>query len=145
MIFNLDTNDYKNIKVTLTDDDYEQEVSTLVQEFCFAMSSFFVDFAMKLNCDTEQAKGLKEVVLDCADRNIEHLLNEGLLDDKYDEELEEEIDELAEAMIDSGFSNAEITNIAQLVRDAGSMEAATEYLKEFALESGIDIGVDGDN
>lgn len=139
MIFSLDTNDYENIKITLTDNDYEQDLPVLIEDFCYAMASFFVDFSLKLNCDTKQAEGLKEVILDCTGRNIEFLLKEGVLDNPIEEELEENINELINELEKSGFSEAEISNIIQMVNDCGSIESAGEYLKQIASEAGIDI------
>lgn len=148
MIFNLDTNDYESIKLTFTDDDYEQETADLIQEFCFAVSSFFSDFALKLNCDEEQARSLKKVFLGCIDRNIDYMINEGVLETQADEdEDEDEVDEncldyLSEKMEEEGFSDAEIENILQLVKNSGSMDSAIEYLKQVALDAEIDIDSD---
>lgn len=146
MIFNLDTNDYESIKLTFTDDDYDQETADLIQEFCFAVSSFFSDFALKLDCDEEQARSLKKVFLGCIDRNIDYMIDEGVLETQADED-EDEVDEdsldyLSERMEEEGFSDAEIENILQLVKNSGSMDSAIEYLKQVALDAGIDIDSD---
>ncbi len=146
MIFNLDTNDYESIKLTFTDDDYDQETADLIQEFCFAVSSFFSDFALKLDCDEEQARSLKKVFLGCIDRNIDYMIDEGVLETQADED-EDEVDEdcldyLSERMEEEGFSDAEIENILQLVKNSGSMDSAIEYLEQVALDAGIDINSD---
>ena len=146
MIFNLDTNDYESIKLTFTDDDYDQETADLIQEFCFAVSSFFSDFALKLDCDEEQARSLKKIFLGCIDRNIDYMIDEGVLEtqaDEYEDEVDEDsLDFLSERMEEEGFSDAEIENILQLVKNSGSMDSAIDYLKQVALDAGIDIDSD---
>lgn len=144
MKFNLDTNNYENIQLTFTENDCEQDLSILIQEFCYAISSFFVDFAMKLDCNTEKAKGLSEVFLDCTKRNINLMLDQGVLERQWAEISEEELKELEDKLKNSGFADDEITNIIHLVNDLGSVEAANEYLMKIADEAGIDIDVNID-
>lgn len=59
MIIKLDTNNYEGISLAITDEERENGTVDLIQEFCYAMAALFTDFSMKLDCDTEQAKGLK--------------------------------------------------------------------------------------
>lgn len=80
MKFKLDTNDYENISLTITDEDLDQKFSFLLEDFSYAVSAFFIDFAMQLDYNTDQAEDLKNVFLKLTDRNIDLLLNEGLLE-----------------------------------------------------------------
>ncbi len=82
MKFTLDTNECENIKLEITDEERENVVSA-IQEFCFGMSSFFVDFLMKFGCDTEEkAKKLQEACMSCMGRNLDVMIKDILLDDK---------------------------------------------------------------
>ncbi len=140
MKFNLDTDNFENIKITFTDEEYELEVPDLIEEFCFAMSSLYLDFALKLDCNTEKAKGLKEILLDCTERNIDMLLDKGILENLKSEdreELEEELEELSENLAEADFTEEEIDYIVELARTLGSVEAVNDYLKEIADEAGL--------
>ena len=59
-------------------------------------------------------------------------------DDGTDGVSDDEIDELGQAMTDAGFSNEEIQNVINLVKDAGSMDAALKILKGIGENAGID-------
>lgn len=45
MKFQLDTEDMETIKLTFSDEDLENELSENIQDFCYGMAAFFVDFA----------------------------------------------------------------------------------------------------
>ena len=146
MIIKLDTNDYEGISLTITDEERENGTVDLIQEFCYAMAALFTDFSMKLNCDTEQAKGLKDVCLSCIERNIDSILDEGVLE--YDDDEEEvidaeEIDELKDRLTEAGFDNEEIQNIIALVENSGGIENATDFLKSIGDAAGVDWDAEG--
>lgn len=69
------------------------------------------------------------------------------MDDEEDDDgvSDEELDELEHAMRAAGFSTEEISNIVDLVQDAGSMEAALGILKGIGKKAGVDwaeLGMD---
>lgn len=142
MKFALDTNNCENIKLEITDTESE-DIASAIQEFCFGMSSFFVDFLMKLGCDTEEkAKKLQEVCISCMDRNLDVMIKDVLLDDKVSSnELESDIEMLKSEMKSRGFSDKEIENIVDLVRDSGSIEAANYVLKKIGEQNGVNWGL----
>lgn len=139
MKFTLDTNECENIKLEITDEESES-VASAIQEFCFGMSSFFVDFLMKLGCDTEEkAKKLQEVCMSCMGRNLDVMIKDILLDDnETSDDLENDIETLKSEMKNHGFSDKENENIVDLVRDCGSVEAAKDVLKKIGEQNGIE-------
>ena len=141
MRFSLDSENYEDIHIEITDKEQKGELQDVIQEFCFGMASFFVDFASQLNCDTEKARGLKDVCISCINRNIEHILDNGILedDDNSDDDLsEDDLDELLEGLRAADFSEEEIDSVIELVKSFGSIEAATDYLKTIGEDHGID-------
>ena len=141
MIIKLDTNNYEGISLAITDEERENGTVDLIQEFCYAMAALFTDFSMELSCDIEQAKGLKDVCLSCIERDIDSILDEGVLEDGDDDEDiidAEEINELKDRLTDSGFDNEEIQNIISLVENFGGIENASAFLKSIGDAAGID-------
>lgn len=141
MRFSLDSENYENIHIEISEEEQKGELQDIIQEFCFAMASFFADFASKLNCNIEQAKELKNVCISCINRNIDYFLDNGILDNDYDsdDELSEDaLDELLESLRAANFSEEEIENIIELVKSSGGIEAATDYLKAIGEDNGID-------
>ena len=138
MQFALDTEHCEEMKLTITDKERQDGTATVIQEFCFGMASLFVDFAMKLNCrDAKQADKLKEVCFSCIGHNIDEMVKQGLLEPKDNEIDEDEINDLVEQLKKANFSEDQIAHILEIVRSAGSIEAATDYLQsvlEKALE-----------
>ena len=111
MKFNLDT-EKMNISLSFNEDATGDELIDVVQDFCFGMASFFIDFAMKLNYTSEDVADLKDVCISCINRNIDVMVEKGVLDDEeedYDED--NDLDELIDKMNESGFSADEIDNI----------------------------------
>lgn len=144
MYFNLDTNKYEEIKLKLSDEEVQGDLQEVIQEFCFGMASFFVDFALKINCNTEQAKGLQKVCIPCIDDCIEAILENGVLDSSEGQSTDEdmnikEINELIDKLHAADYSEDEINNIVQLVKSLGSIEAANDYLEEIGKSYGIDF------
>lgn len=130
MHFSLDTEHCEEMKLTITDKERQDGTSTVIQEFCFGMASLFVDFAMKLNCrDAKQADKLKEVCFSCIGHNIDEMIKQGLLEPKDNEIDEDEINDLVEQLKKANFSGDQIEHVLEIVRIAGSIEAATDYLK----------------
>ncbi len=137
MRFYLDTDDYESIKIEMSDKD--GEVQDIIQEFCFAMASFFVDMANKLDCNTESAKSLQKVCSSCIERDINVILDNEVLNSDNEEEInDEQLSDLTKMMAEHGFSEDEINNIVEVVKSCGSMESAIDYLKEIGEEAGID-------
>ena len=99
---------------------------------------------MQIGLDQDQSRSLLDVVQSCMTRDVEEILSHGLLDSDDDEDdgtdgvSDDEIDELGQAMTDAGFSNEEIQNVINLVKDAGSMDAALKILKGIGENAGID-------
>ncbi len=139
MIFNLDTSHYETTKIFLTDKECDAAIPELIEEFCFAIASFFLDFAVKLDCDKKQGDELKDIVLDCTGDIIEHLLENDLLKPSEDESPEEETDTQTEETENAGFTEADIANIVQLIEDCGGLASTKEFLRQYAAEKGIDI------
>ena len=139
MKFTLDTNECENIKLEITDEESES-VASAIQEFCFGMSSFFVDFMMKLGFNTEEvAKSFQELCMSCIAKNLDVMIKDILLDNNETSyELENDIETLKSEMKSHGFSDKEIENIVDLVSDCGSIEAANDILKKIGEQNGID-------
>ena len=139
MKFTLDTNECENIKLEITDEESE-DVASAIHEFCFGISSFFVDFMMKLGFNTEEVtKSFQELCMSCIARNLDVMIKNILLDDSENsDEQETDIETLKSEMKNHGFSEKEIENIVDLVRDCGSIEAAKDILKKIGEQNGID-------
>lgn len=141
MLFHLDTENCENIRLRFNPNGNLEEN---ILEFCFGMSALYTDFCMQIGLDQDQSRSLLDVVQSCMTRDVEEILSHGLLDSDDDEDdgtdgvSDDEIDELGQAMTDAGFSNEEIQNIINLVKDAGSMDAALKILKGIGENAGID-------
>lgn len=121
MKFYFDTNDYNSIKIDIV--EFDLSVSDAIQEFCFAMSLFFVNFAMYLNCDTrKKVEVWKDICTSYIDRNINSMLNN-----------QDDINKLTEKMKEHGFSEAEITNMLKFVTDCGNIDIANNKLEEILI------------
>ena len=141
MLFHLDTENCENIRLRFNPNGNLEEN---ILEFCFGMSALYTDFCIQIGLDQDQSRSLLDVVQSCMTRDVEEILSHGLLDFDDDEDdgtdgvSDDEIDELGQAMTDAGFSNEEIQNIINLVKDAGSMDAALKILKGIGENAGID-------
>lgn len=141
MLFHLDTENCENIRLRFNPTGNLEEN---ILEFCFGMSALYTDFCMQIGLDQDQSRSLLDVVQSCMTRDVEEILSHELLDSDDDEDdgtdgvSDDEIDELGQAMTDAGFSNEEIQNIINLVKDAGSMDAALKILKGIGENAGID-------
>lgn len=141
MLFHLDTENCENIRLRFNPNGNLEEN---ILEFCFGMSALYTDFCMQIGLDQDQSRSLLDVVQSCMTRDVEEILSHGLLDSDDDEDdgtdgvSDDEIDELGQAMTDAGFSNEEIQNVINLVKDAGSMDAALKILKGIGENAGID-------
>lgn len=93
MKFNLNTDKIEDLKLTFSDLEYEKDIADIIADFSYGMGAFFVDFAVKLNCNTEQARVLKDVVISCLGRNIDDFLDRDVLD--HDDETAEQSEEQA--------------------------------------------------
>ena len=144
MKFYLNTDKCEDIKLSF---NRNADLEENILDFCFGISALYTDFCMQLGLDQDQARSLLEVCQSCMTRNVEELLAKGLLDDEEDDDgvSDEELDELEHAMRAAGFSTEEISNIVDLVQDAGSMEAALGILKGIGKKAGVDwaeLGMD---
>lgn len=123
----------ETLTLTFSEAERKQDLTGIIQEFCFGLASLFIDFSQKLNLDEKQAQGLKEVCLDVTGRDIDAMIK-SILQPK---DSEGEMQELIEKMIDSGFSNGDIQNCLKIVENCGSLENAVQYLKSVGKEHGI--------
>lgn len=137
MKFNLDTNNRENISLKIEDNECE-DISLAIQEFAFGIASFFTDFMMRLNCDTEEkARKVQEVCMSCIKRDLNVMIKETLLNNN-DEELKSEIENVIKEMENKGFSKEEISNITKIIEECGSLEDATYFLRKIGEENDID-------
>lgn len=90
MRFILNTEKMEDMKLAFSIDDYDGDLTMVIQDFCFGLAAFFTDFAMKLDCDTERAVGLKEVCLSCIGRDIDYFLKQGFLNTDVTDGVSEE-------------------------------------------------------
>lgn len=145
MIFNLDTNNYEDIHLDITEEKKRGDIQNVILEFSYSVASFFTDLASQLDYNTEQARGLQKVCLSCIKKNIDIILDSRILEEDLKESdviSQEEKDELVNRLKESGFSEDEIHSILDLVQSEGSFENATEYLKQMAKEYNIDLDSD---
>ena len=145
MIFNLDTNNYENIHLGIDEEITQGDLPNLITEFCYGIASFFTDLASQLDCDTEQARGLQKVCLDCINNNIDCILDSNILEDdseKSDAISQEENEELLNRLMEADFSEDEIQSVLDLVKSQGSVENATDFLKQKTKEKNIDLDSD---
>lgn len=139
MKFYFDSDNYESIKLEISEQERQNGMENIIQEYCFAMASFFVYFSMKLDLDTEQAKSLQKVCFSCIEILTDDMIEKVILDDETDDVSEEQLTDLADKLAENGFSQDEIENILELVKESDSIESATEYLKNIAHEAGIDL------
>lgn len=138
MKFSLDTEKVENIKLTITDNEKESLVDA-VQELCFGISSFIMDFMMQWGIDTEEkATSFKDVCTSCINRNLDTMVEE-IISVPVDDDLENDIKSLTEQLEGAVFSDAEIKNIVAIVHKKGSIEAAMDFLVDVGKENGIDF------
>ena len=135
MIFHLDTDNYKDIRLSFSEKELNsEEFSNTIMEFCYALSSFYVNFCLKNELDTERAESLKPIVVKTVEKYIDQMLKKGILEPDDMDELEDELDELEEKLRENGFSDSEIDNIIELVRESGgTSEALQDLLSGFGV------------
>lgn len=52
MRLNVDTSNYEDLSINLTDEECEAGPASTIEEFCYAMASFIVDFSkVHLGCN----------------------------------------------------------------------------------------------
>lgn len=135
MKFKLDTEQIEDsLKLTFTKKEQKKNIAEGIQEFCYGMALFFMDFAQKLDCDEKQAAGLKDVCLDVIGRDIDAMIHDTLCNKQVDPE---EMEDLTQQMEEAGFSDEEIQNAVRIVKSCGGIASATEYLKSIGEEHGI--------
>lgn len=139
MKFYLDSDNYESIKLEISEQERQNGMENILQEYCFAMASFFVDFSMKLDLNTEQAKSLQKACFSCIEILTNDMIEELILDDETDDVSEEQLTALANKMAEVGFSQEEINHVVEMVKESGSFESAQEYFKNIVREAGIDL------
>ena len=143
MIFKLNTNNDEDMCLDISDERETGDLQNAIGEFCGGIASFFTEFAIQLNCKRmEQARALEEVCLSCIKDNIDGILDEVFCDEDYEEDnglTQDELEDLAARLKESGFSEDEISSIVKLVQSVGSIEDANEYLKGIAEQKNIDL------
>lgn len=136
MKFTLDTNDFDSIQFDLTDEDKIKTKDELMEDFEYAMSSFYISFCVKNNWSTALAKEMKQSIFTKIDRHIANMLSHDILEPATEIVDEQYIDELKTQMAKADFSDDEIAQMVELVKEYGSIEKASEYLSSLASEQG---------
>lgn len=77
MRLNVDTSNYEDLSINLTGEEYEAGPASTIEEFCYAMASFIVDFSkVHLGCNKESALSFKDLCLSCIDKDACLILDE---------------------------------------------------------------------
>lgn len=139
MKFTLDTDDIENLQLILDDADKAKTPEQLMEEFEYAMSSFFVSFCLKNNWDTDKAKEFKQAIFTKIDRHIANMFAQGVLEPANEVVDDAYLEELQSQMSEAGFSEEEIEQMVKLVKEYGSIEKASEYLSSLAEEEGVEL------
>lgn len=88
MIFSLDTNNYENIHLDLSEEMENGDPKSAILEFCYGIASFISDFSMQMDCKTmEQYLEMKKLCLSCIEKNLDVILF-SLLDDDAKKEID---------------------------------------------------------
>lgn len=135
----LDTENIENMQLVLTEEDRAKPQEQLMEEFEYAMSSFFVSFCLKNNWDTEKAKEMKQSIFTKIDRHIANMFTQGVLEPANETVDEAYLKELHDQMAEAGFDEDEIEQMVELVKKYGSLEKASEYLESLAEEEGVEL------
>ena len=135
----LDTENIENMQLVLTEEDKAKPQEQLMEEFEYAMSSFFVSFCLKNNWDTEKAKEMKQSIFTKIDRHIANMFTQGVLEPANETVDEAYLKELHDQMAEAGFDEDEIEQMVELVKKYGSLEKASEYLESLAEEEGVEL------
>lgn len=135
----LDTENIENMQLVLTEEDRAKPQEQLMEEFEYAMSSFFVSFCLKNNWDTEKAKEMKQSIFTKIDRHIANMFSQGVLEPANETVDEAYLKELHDQMAEAGFDEDEIEQMVELVKKYGSLEKASEYLESLAEEEGVEL------
>ena len=144
MKFEMDTQNFEDMKLIISDEEYNGEATDLINDFCFAMSAFFASFAQRIIGDMESVKKLKKVCYSVTDRMIDEFFERNEQDDKSNVDNSKK-EELIEKLKDYDFSEEEIAGVVNIIDELGSFELAIEYLKKIGKEHGINFDEDNDN
>ena len=103
MIFKQDT-EKNELNLIFTETD---EVGTvkLVEDFCDGMAWFFIMFAARVGCQSENAKVLKKVCMEQIEKTVDAVIDDGNLEKLQkvlEESIPEEYAELAQKMEEEG-------------------------------------------
>ncbi len=122
--------------IEMTEEEENSVLSKNLAEFCFGIASLAVDYIGQ-TVKPKDYENLKKALVHITSDMLDKMLEEGVLDD---DELEEEMENLREQLeANGGFSNEEIEAVLNIVRETGSMEAATKFLMSVGEEAGIDM------
>lgn len=89
MIFSLNTNNYENIHLDLSEEMENGDIKSAVLEFCYGIASFITDFSMKMDCNTmEEYLKMKKLLIPCIEENVDMILF-NFLDDDAKKEIDE--------------------------------------------------------
>ncbi len=73
----VDTKHYEDLSIKISDEEYEAGPASTIEEFCYALASFIVDFSKaKLGCNKETASSFKDLCLSCIDKDVSLILDE---------------------------------------------------------------------
>ena len=146
MIFKQDT-EKNELNLIFTETD---EVGTvkLVEDFCDGMAWFFIMFAARVGCQSENAKVLKKVCMEQIEKTVDAVIDDGNLEKLQkvlEESIPEEYAELAQKMEEEGFEAVFIGSGAGLPKfmgipgeNANGVFSANEYLTRSNLMKAFD-------
>lgn len=73
----VDTKHYEDLSIKISDEEYEAGIASTIEEFCYAIASFIVDFSkVHLGCNKESALSFKDLCLSCIDKDVSLILDE---------------------------------------------------------------------
>lgn len=135
MKFYFDTEKNENLLLTFNPNDDPKES---IYDLCYGLSVMYTEFCVRLGLDEEDARNLLSVCQSFMTKNVEEYISNGILnpDDESDEAdgvSDEDLDALKKSMVAAGFSDEEVQNITELVKDVG-IDGALEVLRDIGRE-----------
>ena len=73
----VDTSNYEDLSIRMSEKEKEAGPATAIEEFCYAMASFIVDFSkVHLGCNKDSVRSSKELCLSCINTDVDLILDE---------------------------------------------------------------------
>ena len=80
MKFSLDTNDYESLHLEISAEEWKSGLGNIMQELCFALSSFYIDFASRISFESEeQCEKITQKFVELVDANIKLIMSQGII------------------------------------------------------------------